>query len=1434
MANINTTLNLNKTPQLVSSNSLIFAKNIRLDIDDTIHSDYGIFPLSILSVDGIDNTYENIFFRIELDVNDNIFSLVDEETGHYVLDDNGNTILDTSYKIVGVVTASKEFYLFISNGKTHRIIRYDEHEHKFNKCDCNWTYSGGKITGKVINNLRGEKILNIGESNTDSLVPFKSINLNKSKIDDDESIYTQTPNVPLLNINFIGTFNYRIPNGCYQFFVRYKIRDNFYTNWFPASKELFAGNNFKEDTNYGTVSYINTHLSSNISFVLEIDSVFESETFANLIKHYESFQIGFILSSDDAIYGRAWKHFDWNTKVINFDYKSTDGKEIEVIDLISTTYQLYNVGNITNFKTKLYLSNYIETNFNPDYEKIAKDIEVKIEGHNLDNENENNTPTINNNPVIFYNDDSKIVTGLALDGDESNSLYITSNESTIGNDSDTMLSRAFDIEFSNVRTDNPATIADIIRNSIEIPYFNNLTKLDDYNGSSELYDIKFSAKGVNQRDFINELINYLRKNHLLADSTNPYDRYDFNKLIFDKDNKIYQPIDNITDITIRWYDEKNTIVSSSFIIDTSKDEEFIPDKITELTIGEIYNKILNGNPRELKSGSGLDLEKGINNQQLGVDLHSKIGIIKNNDLTYFSSSGKNIEIVINRDIYLYSHISSNPVLHITSFPTTITININAWKWKYDYFSIYNSNVQNSLVPYQYYKFFVHFIKKNGEITNGYPCNNNEDVQVPYRENANVVNYPIFTNIEIPEEYDGCFFSILRTKNNVATAYSDVSRDSSTDYMGEYLSLDVDLGHIGEGENLQIKQGTDAVYYGKYHFSSDSSNAKYFGANGVIRIQNNTGIDFDKLLYIIEDYNLPQAEDSELIKCTPYINKKYNSYDDWQNLNLPGFICNVYPLSISQSIQYYNDGSNVFSKSYDNNSPTNLKLLNFKEFKEPFYLLSTRSKKIYSNYNLNYVALRQDLTSKMISIKDETSTNTDATYTTYIYRLIPSLILCQTYELPTMYFNYTRKTYSTYKNNEITKFDNTIRSSIPNEDEGTINIFKFNSFDYYNIPTDKDIITNLIAVGDAILVHTKDSMFKFSGSNNLQSTNGEIQTNENDVFNSGVSEVFGSEFGFAGLQNKEHSIVCESGYIFFDKDSNVIYMYSGNNQLEKLNEPIEKLFRYKPIDNIYFASDYYNNRIFICINFEDDTKVTLSYNPDKKKFISLHDFWFNNSFNTKNNCYFVTENKDDICTVDTNKHCCYTKLYFADSLYPQITETRQMPVRPRHQSSRNVQVNSINYNLHKCKSIIDIIENSNYEVVKTLNAIHWCSSYYEDEFKQIDEKDLNTLKLSETFNTRYPCDNMRIYTDTCLSDLIDLKDISNDYALNDISNYKAVRYNQGRWTLNYFRNIQNANDNIKKYVSDQNSLIEGKYFVIRFIFNSEFKLESLSLNYNDKL
>ena len=45
MANIVPKLNLNRTPSIITNNSMVFAKNIRIDIDNSIHKDYSIESL---------------------------------------------------------------------------------------------------------------------------------------------------------------------------------------------------------------------------------------------------------------------------------------------------------------------------------------------------------------------------------------------------------------------------------------------------------------------------------------------------------------------------------------------------------------------------------------------------------------------------------------------------------------------------------------------------------------------------------------------------------------------------------------------------------------------------------------------------------------------------------------------------------------------------------------------------------------------------------------------------------------------------------------------------------------------------------------------------------------------------------------------------------------------------------------------------------------------------------------------------------------------------------------------------------------------------------------------------------------------------------------------------------------------------------------------
>jgi hypothetical protein len=112
---------------------------------------------------------------------------------------------------------------------------------------------------------------------------------------------------------------------------------------------------------------------------------------------------------------------------------------------------------------------------------------------------------------------------------------------------------------------------------------------------------------------------------------------------------------------------------------------------------------------------------------------------------------------------------------------------------------------------------------------------------------------------------------------------------------------------------------------------------------------------------------------------------------------------------------------------------------------------------------------------------------------------------------------------------------------------------------------------------------------------------------------------------------------------------------------------------------------------------------------------------------------------------------------------------------------------------------------------------------------------------EHIEYNYPGNDCRIYTDSCMTDLIQLGNESNIYNLDDDLYNIKPRFNKGIWSLNYFRDIKNNNVDRNKESENcvvelkyhtEDSLVYGKYFVTRFIFmNSNFKFENITFNAN---
>ena len=226
-------LNLNQNPQNCEEGSLMFAKNMKLDSDGSLVSDFG---------------YENIFALQNKQI-----------VGHIVGLDN-------------------IIYIFTHTNENSEIYEYNEKTKTAKKVQCGWKYSGGEIDGTVTTNISGEKILSIAEyiDSKDTLIPIKHINLSFCKATDDESIYTQAPRVPMCNLTLNDTYAKTIPNGTYVFFIRYKIRTDVYTNWYLCSCPIFGGTSTKINTLQGGLSYINYRTDSAKSFIFDVAFINES------------------------------------------------------------------------------------------------------------------------------------------------------------------------------------------------------------------------------------------------------------------------------------------------------------------------------------------------------------------------------------------------------------------------------------------------------------------------------------------------------------------------------------------------------------------------------------------------------------------------------------------------------------------------------------------------------------------------------------------------------------------------------------------------------------------------------------------------------------------------------------------------------------------------------------------------------------------------------------------------------------------------------------------------------------------------------------------------------------------------------------------------------------------------------------------------------
>lgn len=345
---IKKSLNINRTPQSVENNSLVCAKNIKISTD-----------------------------------------------GQYITNEEGIKVIydtnDAATKVVGVIPCNKELVVLTCSGNnfnTSKIIRVSEDGSSVVEVPNGWRWSGGTIKGDYTYNVNNELIIAIAESGVEGKdIPLKSINLNTSKSSDKDHFYNSSPNVPIGNLAFKGySLGNGIPQGTYQFFIRYVIDDSTKTKWFPCSIPILAAgidqtnlilSYWKKDNTTGG-DYINMRINndSTCNYNLEL----ELDVQGNEV--YEECELAYTIQHDNSVVGRKWRTLKLNPnsstgnqRVITFDKASTI--EIGIDELTDDAFNIYNVANVCNYNNRLYVANYKESEPKSHLKDLAAQITVK-------------------------------------------------------------------------------------------------------------------------------------------------------------------------------------------------------------------------------------------------------------------------------------------------------------------------------------------------------------------------------------------------------------------------------------------------------------------------------------------------------------------------------------------------------------------------------------------------------------------------------------------------------------------------------------------------------------------------------------------------------------------------------------------------------------------------------------------------------------------------------------------------------------------------------------------------------------------------------------------------------------------------------------------------------------------------------------------------
>lgn len=1391
MPNINKKLVLNKHPKDCEDLVLVNARNVKVSNDfSCLQNENSIFHNKV----------------IEGFINNNF----------------GN-----DWKIAGVIPCNVELILIVYKGDSFptnaSIVRYNEDK---NSCEISYNkfeYHGGEIKGTFTYNVQSNLILSIAEYNTKFNIPLRTINIGKFGINGDDTdvnlkngLLSNAPEVyipKLINQEYVVGNAYK---GWYNFFIRFKINKVDYTSWFHLGYPIFVSDLIERDIiKYYYSGWINdlpdssgkwklyfmTGCSDYISDYTEIANETVTFDINGLNKSeqlgYKYYQIGFICATKDS--QKAFKTNDIKINVTNYKLEINNCVTYSVTNLITDNYNFYNVKNIINYQNRLYIANYNEENIpNIDLsnvilrwnqENVVYDDYYK---HSIYFADEKGCTDIETKVKTKQNNTNRIIKrSNTIDTNTKPSYIKSSHFNKINLNTTTLIFKtslfnqgSTETETAHLYNDNNELIGNITLSWTRNGYGSQSGGYMQYNIDGIYNGVQYwHARGLTALNVPSEVqltvsINNFKENGEISPDVSSLTSFDFinTNNSYNRRKKETTLIPGETYAFYIHFVNKYGEVSRGYKLPNNGRGNFnlIINKNGDALFKVPYIELSNFKDNIIKPRLTLQIDFGntyIPNEYVGYFL------------TYeqFESTCKTTGVLTKFDFYNKEQ-KATKVASTVFTNKTIVRNEN-----------YNAIDSDNLITVKFYSsefditdnLELKYNKLRLEKKNCFDVQDwvygdiNAGVTDIFIINPAVVNAKFAYNLNIPEKGGTSVnIEIPINKYNIKVAG------------------DATEGQNGLGTCLEITLPTSTI--------------KELFPNGEYVLYKASLLNDTTELYVNENKNLIKFTNIEYFDEGKVKEFKeglngHSTYNDFLIYNWNKFI--------------FDSGKNVIlNYSYNAYYPTWAFGSNFQlddnlfKYSHPAAYLQLA---VYKDKMLEAKSFKNPPKACVTQLSEASKTEENQTF---IFGNGCIVEPSDTVDLfKEKYYNQdvsNPKTYINYDKNisYLNVYNKRIYRSNVIQDESNENAWRtFPLEGYKDITENKGNITNLLAMGTTLLVHTEHSLFMFNRDNTMKTQDKDVQLLMPDIFDVDYKEVFTSTLGICGLQDDRAWVADDFGYIFYDNDAHRLYQF-GKGKVNNLdNDIIQWLDKYKP-NRVRFANDKISNRLLIRFDYQDITKQdnkVISFNYKLGNYISFHDYIFEEGINTKNKLYFFTGRKDNqlksIFNID----------------YSNLTNTSYNNFENyTKQLINNSQIDILILGIY----ITDKGSFTIYDTVKYLEYLTY-------KLYKINKSNEDYIQLPvEELKLPYSGDTLRVFNHNIDTGILDIK-IDTEKAKNAFANYKKPYWDLDNWNFSYLRNKGSQHDG-KQIYGDIMSRLYGNYFIASFTFSdSERRVEFEDLKYN---